>query len=123
MCLNIPMSGSITTLLHYNSQLHTQHFLVPVTMLEIVQAIRALKETFDKYAEKDGVKGTLSRRELAVFMRTELQIVSRNDVAHLKLRTVNVSSTYFQFLTIYFRLCLFSGTKPQKCGKAFHCIG
>lgn len=82
-------------------------------MLEIVQAIRALKDTFDKYAAKDGVKDTLSRRELAVLMRTELGIVSRNDVAQLKLRTVNVSSTYFQFLTIYFRLCLFSGTKPR----------
>lgn len=82
-------------------------------MFELVQTLKAFKKTFDEYAAKDGIKGTLSRRELAYMLRTEFDLVSSNNVGHLKLRSVNAFSIYFEK-----KLCFvfFLGPKLWRCG-------
>lgn len=71
-------------------------------MFELVQALKAFKKTFDEYAAKDGINGTLSRRELASMLRTEFDLVRSNNVGHLKLRSVNVFSIYFEKNFVFF---------------------
>lgn len=56
------------------------NFLFPAAMSGILDAIKILRDAFNKYAGKEGDKDTLTKRELAEMLRTEFGIVSRNDV-------------------------------------------
>lgn len=64
-------------------------------MSELEEQIKLLVATFKKYAGKDGKTDTMTKGALAELFHTNLDIVSRNDVAQLQRRAVNASLTYF----------------------------
>lgn len=70
----------IQLLIKYEWAKHAKLFF-PAAMPGILEGIKLLRDTFDKYAGKEGDKDTLTKRELAEMLRTEFGIVSRNDVA------------------------------------------
>lgn len=61
--------------------MHKTIFLFQANMSTIMQAMKLIKDTFDKYAGKEGDKDTLTKKEVVALLQTEFPEadVSRKD--------------------------------------------